>query len=200
MIAVIDYGMGNLRSVLKAFEYLGFEARLAYKPEDIKTAERIVLPGVGAFAHGMQGLHALGIIEALIAQIKAGKPLLGICLGMQMLFSESLEYGRHNGLGLIEGTVRPLPAGVKIPHMGWNELLHNGDTLFSGVENGSYMYFVHSYYADTDEKNITAKTSYGIDFAAAVRKDNVWGMQFHPEKSGDTGLNILKNFGGASIV
>ncbi len=199
MIAIIDYGMGNLRSVQKAFEFLGFDARITDGKEDLKAASHIVLPGVGAMAEALFELDGKNIIGEMLRQIESGKPFLGICLGMQMLLDISCENGEHNCLGLIKGRVEAFPAdgGLKVPHMGWNSITINDDPLFTGVADGAYMYFVHSYRAvGVPEENVPAVCGYLGPFACAVRKDNITGVQFHPEKSGDVGLRILKNFGG----
>lgn len=196
MVAIVDCGVGNLRSVQKALEKLGLEARITSSPAALKEAKGIILPGVGAFAAAMQALEATGMKEALLEAVAAGKPLLGICLGMQLLFTRSHEGGLNKGLALLPGEVLPLPPTVKIPHMGWNQLeFSRPHPLFAGVKNGSYFYFVHSYYAaPAEEETVLAYTSYGERFAAAVAKGNVYGVQFHPEKSSEAGLKILANF------
>ena len=205
MINIIDYEMGNLRSVEKAFEKLGFEARVSANPEDIKTAEKVVLPGVGAFRDCINNLREGGFVEPLLAHVGAGKPLLGICVGMQMLFDESEEFGRHKGLGLIPGRVVRFPSGMmegderlKVPHMGWNNIsLKNPSPIFNGIEDGSFVYFVHSYYcAAENQADIAASCTYGnVEFCASIWRDNIIASQFHPEKSQDIGLQIFKNFG-----
>lgn len=199
MIAIIDYGMGNLRSVQKAFEYLGFDARVTDSRRDITDASHIVLPGVGAFADAADCLARSGMRETVLAEIGKGKPFLGICLGMQLLFDKSYENGEHEGLGLVSGEVVPFQAhGLKVPHMGWNSLVARENALFDGGD-GRFVYFVHSYHASgVPDENIIAETDYGCRFTAAVRNDNIFGMQFHPEKSGDTGLDMLRRFGGLS--
>lgn len=200
MIAVIDYGMGNLRSVQKAFEYLGYDARVTAASTVLKDASHIVLPGVGAMKDALGELDSVGIIDEVLRQIKSGKPFLGICLGMQMLLDVSLENGENRCLGLIEGQAEPFPAddpSLKIPHMGWNNIQSKDDPLFNGVRDGAYFYFVHSYRAiGVPDENMSATCDYAGQFACAVRRDNIAGVQFHPEKSGDEGLKILKNFGG----
>lgn len=205
MINIIDYEMGNLRSVEKAFEKLGFEARVSADPQDIATADKVVLPGVGAFRDCINNLREGGFVEPLLAHVEAGKPLLGICVGMQMLFDESEEFGRHQGLGLIPGKVTRFPSGMlegserlKVPHMGWNNIsLKKDSPIFAGIEDGSFVYFVHSYYcAAENEADIAASCTYGdIEFCASLWRDNIMATQFHPEKSQDIGLQIFKNFG-----
>ena len=205
MINIIDYEMGNLRSVEKAFEKLGFAARVSNDPEDIASADKVVLPGVGAFRDCISNLREGGFVEPLLGHVAAGKPLLGICVGMQMLFDESEEFGRHQGLGLIPGKVVRFPAGMveggerlKVPHMGWNNIrLQKPSPLFSGIEDNSFVYFVHSYYcAAENPADIAASCRYGdVEFCASLWHDNIMATQFHPEKSQTIGLNIFKNFG-----
>jgi len=197
MIAIIDYGMGNLRSVQKAFEFLNIDARITDSKRMLSGASHIVLPGVGAFADAADCLEKSGLKDAMLSEIKKGKPFLGICLGMQLLFEKSYENGEHAGLGLIAGEVTPFKAdGLKVPHMGWNSLFARENALFDG-RDGKYVYFVHSYHASgVPEENIIAQTDYGYRFTSAVQKDNVFGLQFHPEKSGDTGIDMLRRFGG----
>ena len=205
MITIIDYEMGNLRSVEKAFEKLGFDARVSNNPDDLLTTDKIVLPGVGAFKDCIDNLRGGGFVEPLLQHVEAGKPLLGICVGMQMLFDESEEFGRHQGLGLIPGKVVRFPAGMKeggeylkVPHMGWNNIsMKKASPIFSGIKDGSFVYFVHSYYcAAEDADDVAASCRYGdIEFCASVWRDNIMATQFHPEKSQDIGLNIFKNFG-----
>lgn len=197
MIAIIDYGMGNLRSVQKAFEYMGFDARITDDTKLLDTASHIVLPGVGAFADAIHSLEASGTCEAIKKEIKKGKPFLGICLGMQLLFEKSFENGEYEGLGLIPGTVVPLTGErLKVPHMGWNSLQECQSALLNGMD-GSYAYFVHSYIADGVPKEyVAASADYAGRFTAAVNKDSIFGLQFHPEKSDETGLLILRRFGG----
>lgn len=199
MIALVDYGVGNLFSLKSSFEAIGANVQVVSKPEELAGANKIILPGVGAFADAAEKLRLSGMDKALIAQAKAGKPLLGICLGMQLLFEKSLEYGVHDGLGLIPGCVRPIaeviPESYKIPHIGWNALdFQKESPLFSNIQNGDHVYFVHSYYAAECDENVIATTEYGGILTAAVQKDNVFGCQFHPEKSGKVGLEILKAF------
>ena len=199
MITIIDYGVGNLFSLKSTFAALGAEAQVSGSIQAIREAEKIILPGVGAFEDAAKKLHQSGLAAEVISQASAGKPLLGICLGMQLLFEVSYEYGEHKGLGLIPGAVRPIAERIrpdlKIPHMGWNALEITRETpLFRYIQNGDHVYFVHSYFADTPEENIIANTDYGGILTAAVQKDNVFGCQFHPEKSGKIGLSILKAF------
>lgn len=196
MIAVVDYGAGNLRSVEKALQALGADARLTADPEAVRRAERVVLPGVGAFGEAMERLRSSGLDEAVMAAIRAGKPFLGICLGLQLLFEQSEESPRARGLGLLRGSVRRLPEAVKVPHLGWNIVaFREGERMFGSIPEGSYFYFAHSYYAEpADPKLVTGQTEYGISFASAVRMENVWAVQFHPEKSQKWGLQFLRNF------
>ncbi|MBU0533880.1 MAG: imidazole glycerol phosphate synthase subunit HisH [Candidatus Omnitrophica bacterium] len=199
MITVIDYGTGNLRSVSKALETVGAETKVSDKPEDIVFAKAIVLPGVGAFYRGMENINKLGILPAILEAIRNNKPFLGICLGLQLLFSESEEHGICKGLDIIKGKVKKFEPNVKIPHMGWNQLRYQKTEdrrqIFNGIPDNSYFYFDHSYYVEPEDKNtIIATTRYGKDFVSAVNKDNIWGVQFHPEKSSDLGLKILENF------
>lgn len=197
MIAIIDYGMSNLRSVRHAFEYLGAEARIVDAPETLRNARALVLPGDGAFGPAMENLRARGWLEPICDAIARGVPFLGICLGMQLLFDSSQENGEHRGLGILRGRVKKFPrAAGKIPQIGWNQLRVSADSKFlAGVRDGTYAYFVHSYYCQADDaKVIAAKTEYGIEYAAAVEHGNVWGAQFHPEKSGAEGLRMLGNF------
>ena len=205
MITIIDYEMGNLRSVEKAFEKLGFVARVSNNPDDLLTTDKIVLPGVGAFKDCIHNLRSGGFVEPLLQHVEAGRPLLGICVGMQMLFDESEEFGRHEGLGLIPGKVVRFPHGMeeggerlKVPHMGWNNIsLKKGSPIFSGIDNDSFVYFVHSYYcAAEDEEDVAASCRYGdVEFCASVWRENIMATQFHPEKSQDIGLKIFENFG-----
>ena len=195
MIAVIDYGMGNLRSVQKAFEYIGQSAKITDKAVDLVDASHIVLPGVGAFKDAMASLTKSGLVDTLKKEIAKGKPFLGICLGMQMLFDKSYEDGEYEGLGLIKGQVVKFDTNLKVPHIGWNELrLKKRTPLFDGVDDMNF-YFVHSYHASgCNKEDVETTCVYDYEFVASVNKDNVWGAQFHPEKSGDTGLKLLANF------
>ncbi|MBQ3448411.1 MAG: imidazole glycerol phosphate synthase subunit HisH [Synergistaceae bacterium] len=199
MIAIVNYGVGNLFSLASSFKAIGHEVTVTSDPEDLKHSERIILPGVGAFEDAAKKLFASGLAEPLIDEAKHGKPILGICLGMQLLFTKSYEFGIHDGLNLIPGDVRPIrdiiPEGLKIPQIGWNSLhLTNHSGLFANTHEGDYVYFVHSYSAFCDAKYITATTNYGADLTAAVQYENVYGAQFHPEKSGNVGLNMLRAF------
>ena len=196
MIAIVDYGMGNLRSVQKALEYLGHEAIITDERATLAAAERVILPGVGAFADAMAQLRRRELDRAVLEMVQAGKPLLGICLGMQLLFAESEEGGRCEGLGIIPSGISRFPArGLKVPHMGWNNLSLRPCPLFEGLCGAPYVYFVHSYHAAQVLDGWTAATcDYGAVFTAAVHKENVYGTQFHPEKSGAAGLQMLKNF------
>lgn len=200
MIAIIDYGVGNLFSLCSSLKSIGAQAVVTPDPELIRTADRIILPGVGAFADAAAKLRAAGLDRLLTEEAAKGKPLMGICLGMQMLFEESLEYGVHKGLGLIPGRVIPMagyiPEGLKIPHIGWNPLLLKGEKhpLFKYVEEGECVYFVHSYFAADCSEAVIATAEYGRELTAAVACGRVMGCQFHPEKSGAVGLRILKAF------
>ncbi len=199
MIAIIDYGCGNLFSLSSSLESLGIECKITSDKTEIENADKIILPGVGAFADAAKKLRESGLGELVCELAAKGKPILGICLGMQMLFEKSFEYGAHMGLGLIKGYVGPLegqlPAGLKIPHMGWNKLnLAKGDPIFKYTQPGDYMYFVHSFYARNCVENTLAFAEYGVAVPAIVKNGNVYGMQFHPEKSGAKGLALLKAF------
>lgn len=196
MMTIIDYGMGNLRSVEKAFEYLGFPAQITESPEAVLRADHVVLPGVGAFSDAMTRLRQTGLGEAAVAAVKRGTPLLGICLGMQLLFEGSQEGGYHQGLGLLPGSITRIPdRGLKVPHMGWNTLQIARDSLLFDVKTEPYAYFVHSYHmAEISPEWTSASAEYGVAFTAAVEKENLLGTQFHPEKSGDAGLAMLKRF------
>jgi len=197
-IVIIDYGMGNLRNVQKGFEKIGFEAKLTRNKKEIERASAIVLPGVGAFKDCMENLEGYGLVDPLLRSIEKGKPYLGICLGLQILFSESEEFGSHKGLDLIRGKVvkfRPDP-GHKVPHMGWNTIEKQKEVpMLQGVENGDFFYFVHSYYViPEDGQWISTVTSYGKPFVSSIWKENIFATQFHPEKSQKNGLRILENF------
>ena len=199
MIALIDYGVGNLFSLSSSLKEVGADVFLASRPGDLKNADRILLPGVGAFSDAMEKLRARGMDEAIREESQKGKPLLGICLGMQLLFEESHEYGTHKGLGLLPGKVLPLagciPEDLKIPHMGWNALsFTRPHPLWEAQPPAPHVYFVHSYYADCPGEILLARTHYGKPVTAAVGKDSVLGCQFHPEKSGRAGLSILRAF------
>jgi glutamine amidotransferase len=200
MIVIIDYGVGNLFSLCSSFAFIGKEAVVSSDPQVIASAERIILPGVGAFEDAIKKLKDSGLDKVLLEQAEKGKPIMGICLGMQMLFEESHEYGVHKGLGLIPGRVVPMQGIIddtlKIPHIGWNELHLSEEKhpIFRYIENGDHVYFVHSYFGSDCEQNVIATTSYDKELTAAVAKGNVCGCQFHPEKSGEVGLNILRGF------
>ena len=197
--AIIDYGVGNLFSLRSSLSSVGADVVVTNNKDILKSAARIILPGVGAFEDAMKKLSVDGMDEVVKDCARSGKPILGICLGMQLLFHNSFEYGNHNGLGLIHGSVIPLkekiPETLKVPHIGWNKLtLRDGETLFKYLNGDTFAYYVHSYYAATDDKYIIAKSDYGIPVTGAVRNDNVFGTQFHPEKSGTDGLLMLKAF------
>ncbi len=196
MIAIIDYGMGNLQSVQKAFEKVGAATQITKVPQVILTASHVVLPGVGAMAPAMQKLQELGLTDAIKRVIAEGKPFLGICLGLQLLFDKSSEGGNTQGLKIIPGTVERFTLG-KVPHMGWNQLKFQpaAGKMFDGLSNGDNVYFCHSYYVRPAESSVVATTTdYGIDYVSAIAKGKMWGMQFHPEKSQSVGLTILRNF------
>ena len=203
MIAVIDYGVGNLFSLTASLKYLGAETVVTNRSEDIEKADRIILPGVGAFEDAAAKLRATGLVDTIMKETAAGKPLLGICLGMQLLFEESHEYGVHKGLGLIKGTVASIDedlkkqgiTDLKVPHIGWNALdFKEDEPLFKYIKQGDCVYYVHSFYGRDCEESTIATSMYGIKITGAVRNGSVYGTQFHPEKSGDTGLRILKAF------
>ena len=203
MIAVIDYGVGNLFSLTASLKYLGAETVVTNRSEDIEKADRIILPGVGAFEDAAAKLRATGLVDMIMKETAAGKPLLGICLGMQLLFEESHEYGVHKGLGLIKGTVASIDedlkkqgiTDLKVPHIGWNALdFKEDEPLFKYIKQGDCVYYVHSFYGRDCEESTIATSMYGIKITGAVRNGSVYGTQFHPEKSGDVGLNILRAF------
>lgn len=199
MIAIVDYGVGNLFSLKSSFSAIGADALVTDDRRAIDSADKIILPGVGAFADAAQKLRDCGLDSFLKEQAAEGKPLMGICLGMQLLFEKSYEYGEHMGLGLIKGSVRPIrdriPEGLKIPHIGWNALeFKKPSPLFKYINNGDFVYFVHSFSACECSESVIAESEYGAYLTAAVQNKNVYGCQFHPEKSGNTGLNILKAF------
>ena len=196
-VTVVDYRTSNLLSITKALENVGAEVRLTQDSAEIAAAERLVLPGVGAFGAAMRNIGSLGIREALVEFGKSGRPLIGICLGMQLLFEVSHELGTYNGLGLIGGDVVAFPEGtaLKVPHMGWNQVEFRKDSrLFEGVHDKEYAYFVHSYYVTTNDRYVSGSTEYGIAFPSIVEGGNIFGIQFHPEKSQSFGLKILQNF------
>lgn len=198
MLAIINYEMGNLRSVQKALEKVGHEAAITDRPEEIAAADKLVLPGVGAFADAIAALHQKQLVEPIKEAIAGGKPFLGVCLGLQLLFDVSHEDGEHQGLGVVPGEVRKfdVPRELKVPHMGWNQArLAKRSRLFAGVQDESYFYFVHSYYvAPADPGVVAAECDYGGPFCAAIERDNLFATQFHPEKSQADGLRVLKNF------
>ena len=216
IITIIDYGASNIRSVQKAFEHIGVETRLTADPDAVRRADKLALPGVGAFGSGMDGLCRRDLPAAIREAVRRGVPFLGVCVGMQLLFDESDEMGTHQGLGLIPGRVTRFPANftirkpvlslpqdsqstihhLKVPHMGWNQLEPVGEhPLLQGIQSGDYAYFVHSYYCEPEEATaVLAWTDYGFPFASVVAQDNIYGLQFHPEKSQSVGLRILENF------
>ena len=200
MVAIVDYGVGNLFSLVSSFRILGEDAVATADPEIIRAADRILLPGVGAFGDAIEKLRASGLGDLLCDEARRGKPLLGICLGMQLLFEVSYEYGVYKGLGLLSGSVKPMadviPDSYKIPQIGWNSLkiMRRDCELFKYVSEDDYVYFVHSFYAADCDDSLVAYTEYGADITAAVARGNVYGCQFHPEKSGEVGLRILKAF------
>jgi glutamine amidotransferase len=196
-VAVIDYNMGNLASVMQGLKEAGLEPVLTRGREMILSAQAVVLPGVGAFAKGMENLEKYRLISTIYEVCERGTPFLGICLGMQLLFEESEEHGLQQGLGLMQGRIVRFPPGQKVPHMGWNTLkVRDPHPYLKGIPSGSYVYFVHSYYAtECDFRNIMATTNYGVEFPAMVCLNNIVGVQFHPEKSNRVGLKLLKNFG-----
>ncbi len=199
MTGIIDYGVGNLFSLQSSFAAIGETCFVSGNAEKLRAAQRLILPGVGAFGDAAGKLRESGLFDFILEEAASGKPLLGICLGMQLLFDRSFEYGEHEGLGLIPGEVRPIaeaiPEGLKIPHIGWNALTYTRPSaLFKNVPEGSHVYFVHSYHAALCDPSTTAVTEYGGTLTAAVERDNVFGCQFHPEKSGRVGLAILRAF------
>jgi len=200
MVGIIDYGVGNLFSLQSSFAAIGEQVIVSHDPEVLRKADHILLPGVGAFEDAVKKLRDSCMDQMVYEAVKAGKPMMGICLGMQMLFEKSFEYGEHQGLGLLKGQVIPmaglLSKELKIPHMGWNalHLTQPDGKLFRNIKEGDYVYFVHSYFATGCEDSLAAQTEYGALLTAAVEKDNVFGCQFHPEKSADVGLDILRAF------
>lgn len=199
MIRIIDYGVGNLFSLRSSLRAIGIDADYTGDPAEIRKADKLILPGVGAFRDAQEALRSTGLDRVVQEEAGKGKPLMGICLGMQMLFDRSYEYGEYEGLGLIPGEIVPMegriPKELPIPHIGWNELaLKQPSPLMKNTANGDYVYFVHSYYAETPAEYVIATTEYGVEMTAAVQKDNVYGCQFHPEKSSEVGLSILKAF------
>ncbi len=199
MIAIVDYGVGNLFSLRSSFKAIGADAVFTSDEKVIKSADKILLPGVGAFEDAAKKLKETGLGELVVSQVKEGKPLLGICLGMQLLFERSFEFGCHEGLGLIPGDIvsfeGKIDKSLKIPEIGWNQLMLNKESpLYKDFSGGEFVYFVHSYYAECDKKYVSAFSEYDVVFPASVEYNNVFGCQFHPEKSGKTGLKILENF------
>ena len=196
MITVVDYKLNNLRSIENTLRRLGHEVRVTSDPEDVRTATKLILPGVGAFRDGIANLRQLGLFEPFVDRVKSGIPTLGICLGMHLLFTESEEFGLHRGLDLIPGRVVKLPSNLRVPHMGWNQLHpQHANGLTKGVAESSFVYFVHSYYVQPESPDIVlATTDYGIDFPAIVHWRNIWATQFHPEKSQHVGEQLLHNF------
>lgn len=200
MIAIVDYGVGNLFSLKSSLEMIGANVIVSGDEKEIRNADKIILPGVGAFGDAAAKLQESGLDTVLIDEAKKGKPIMGICLGMQLLLEKSYEYGEHEGLGLISGEIRPIsdviPKDLKIPHIGWNALKFGKEKhpIFKYIKDGDFAYFVHSFYGANCEDSVIAKAEYGADLTAAVAKDNVCGCQFHPEKSGEVGLNILRAF------
>lgn len=199
MISIIDYGVGNLFSLRSSLRAIGIDADYTGNSAEIRKADKLILPGVGAFRDAREALRSTGLDRVVQEEAGKGKPLMGICLGMQMLFDRSYEYGEYEGLGLIPGEIVPMegriPKDLPIPHIGWNELmLKQPSPLMKNTANGDYVYFVHSYYAETPAEYVIATTDYGVEMTAAVQKDNVYGCQFHPEKSSEVGLSILKAF------
>ena len=207
-VSIIDYGMGNLRSVQKGFEKIGAQAKIINTPQQVADAEAIVLPGVGAFKNCLENLDSLKLITPVLKSIESGKPFLGICLGLQILFTESEEFGSTPGLDIIKGRVIRFKTDtscnhkphLKIPHMGWNSIsIKKGGPYLEGIENETYLYFVHSYYVKPKDENVIATTTeYGIEFVSSILKDNIFACQFHPEKSQKAGLKILENFTAAT--
>ena len=199
MIRIIDYGVGNLFSLKSSLRAIGIDADYTGNPAEIRKVDKLILPGVGAFRDAREALRSTGLDRVVQEEAGKGKPLMGICLGMQMLFDRSYEFGENEGLGLIPGEIVPMegriPKDLPIPHIGWNELmLKQPSPLMKNTANGDYVYFVHSYYAETPAEYVIATTDYGVEMTAAVQKDNVYGCQFHPEKSSEVGLSILKAF------
>ena len=199
MIAIVDYGVGNLFSLISSFKFIGAEIEVTSDPDVIRKSDKIILPGVGAFEDARRKLNDTGLDKIIIEEAKNGKPVMGICLGMQMLFEKSYEYGEHCGVGRLKGSVVPMqgviPAELKIPHIGYNPLIFKKQSpLFKYIKEGDCVYFVHSYYATDCEDSVIATAEYGEELTAAVMQGNIMGCQFHPEKSGDVGLNILRAF------
>ena len=196
MISIIDYGVGNLKSLSNALNFLGFKSELISSPEQVLAATKIILPGVGAFDYAMQNIHQLGLESAIIEKAKSGAPMLGICLGMQLLLSNSEEAKEHSGIDLIPGQVKRMTSRFKVPHMGWNEItIQRPSTLLEAAPQTRYGYFVHSFVCHPEERNaVVATTAYDGEFASVIEKENIWGTQFHPEKSQELGLHVLTRF------
>ncbi len=199
MIGIVDYNMGNLASVINAFKKVGADIAIESDPDRLKEYNRLILPGVGAFGDAMKHLELGGMGDAIKEYAKSGRPLLGICLGMQLLFETGQEFGTHKGLGVIEGSVVAFDRDkfdqkLKVPHMGWNELFKRDNPLFNGLPNEFYLYFVHSFHVECSNKYVIGKTYYGYEFISAVNRDNIYGIQPHPEKSHKNGLQIIQNF------
>ncbi|MEI7906523.1 MAG: imidazole glycerol phosphate synthase subunit HisH [Bacteroidota bacterium] len=195
MIGIIDYHLNNLRSVQKAFEKVGVQSFVSDTASELQKAERLVLPGVGAFGQAMENIRTLGLDTMLNNHARAGRPLLGICLGMQLLFTKSYELGEYEGLGLVSGEVKLFPGSVKVPHMGWNQIeIVQQSPILKNVQEKSFVYFVHSYFVEPKENVTLSRTEYGNRFPSIIQQKNIYGIQFHPEKSQATGLQLLKNF------
>jgi glutamine amidotransferase len=197
MIAIVDYGMGNLRSVEKGFLKVGIDAKVVSDPKAVDVANAVVLPGVGAFRDCMRNLREMSLIESIVRSIQKGKPYFGICLGLQVLFTESEEFGIHKGFDILKGNVVRFQTNLKVPHMGWNNVkISRRPPIFDGIQDDAFFYFVHSFYGVPDDNNIIATTTeYDITFTSMIWKDNIFATQFHPEKSQENGLRLLKNFG-----
>jgi glutamine amidotransferase len=195
LITIVDYKLNNLRSLENTLRRLGHDVRVTSNPDDVRSATKLILPGVGAFGDGMRNLRQFGLADPFIEKVKSGTPTLGICLGMHLLFAESEEFGRHEGLGLLEGSVVKLPAHLRVPHMGWNQLhFKRTNGLTAGIGESSFVYFVHSYFAQASADVVVATTDYELEFAAIVHTGNIWATQFHPEKSQNVGERLLDNF------
>jgi len=195
LIAVIDYGMGNLRSVEKAFQFLGFDAVITDRPEQAEGATHLVLPGDAAFGDAMRNLVEQGWDDLILKGVEQGKPFLGICMGLQLMFDESEEGGKHRGLGMLPGRIVKFPATERVPQIGWNQIaIERSVEILDGVPEGSYFYFVHSYYVDAADADRVATTEYGLEYTSIAARDNALGVQFHPEKSQQIGLRLLRNF------
>jgi len=196
MIAVVDYGAGNLRSVVNALTRLGYQPKITSRPRDLLDAQAVILPGVGAAADTMENLQTLGMVDSICQLIREERPFFGICIGLQILFTGTEEGGWHDCLGIFPGRVKRLPSGLKIPHMGWNQVRQVGShPIFDGIPDGANFYFVHSYYAEPDDKSLVAgETEYGIPICSVIARGNLIATQFHPEKSGELGLKMYDNF------